>query len=264
MPKIKLGNRHFYYEIEGKGHPLVLVPAYTCDIHLYDSIRAGLAEHFQLYLIDNRGSGQSDHAQDPYTVDDMASDTIGIIRALKLKKPHVLGSSMGSAVVQTVAAKHGDEIGKCVLAYPFPKMTAVGAAALSFIYHLRMDGARSARLAESVMPWILSNSFMANTHAVSAFVDIFTSNPAPQSESDHKLQLEALLKFDSRKWLKNVTAPILAICGEEDILAPPKEFQKLAKSMNNVKLKIIPEMGHAVHAEMPEEFNKLVIEFLKS
>lgn len=263
MPKIKLGSRHFYYEIEGKGHPLVLVPAYTCDLHLYDTIRAGLAEHFQLILIDNRGSGQSDPAHDPYTVDDMASDAMGIIKALKLKRPHVFGSSMGSAVVQTIAAKHEGEIGKCILASPFARINGVGSAAMSFIYHLRMDGARPARLAESVMPWILSNSFMANTHAVSAFIDIFTSNPAPQSESDHKLQLDALLKFDSRKWLENITVPILAICGEADILSPPKEFQKLIKGMSNVKLKLIPEMGHTAHTEMPEEFNKLVIEFLQ-
>lgn len=264
MPKIRSNGRHFYYETEGKGHPLVLIAGYTGDIRRWDLMRTLFANHFQLFLIDNRGSGRSDPADGPYTVEDMAADTMGVIRELGLKNPHIMGTSLGSAVAQVLALNHASQIGKVVLAYTFLKIQAACAAAFKFFFHLRMDKVHPARQVEGVLPWIFSSAFFQNEKAVSEAIDLMVHQPFPQSETDQKYQLDACLAFDSTKWFEKIGAPLLLILGEEDIIAPPRDVAAQAKEMANAHVHIIPKMGHAVDLEAPEEYFRLVLNFLKA
>lgn len=263
MPKIRVKDLNFHYELHGKGHPLVLIPGYSCDHTIWLPIRDMLAEHFQILLLDNRDVGQSDYSKVPFTVEDMAADTWGIIEQLGLKKPHIIGHSMGGAIAQVLAAQHSQSIGKVVLANSLIKCNPTCQSVLQFFFHLRMDGAHIARIAEGILPWLFSQSFMANTEAVAFVIDNFTKSPHPQTEIGQKYQLDAIKKFDSSNWFKKITAPLLVISSEEDILCPPKDFQTMTKGMANAELVLIPDMGHSFHLERPVEFVRLVQDFFK-
>lgn len=263
MPKVLIDGRHFYYEIEGKGPPLVLIAGYCSDHHIWDTVREGLASHFQLLLFDNRGIGQSDPVQNAYTVEDMAADATKIIHSLKLKTPHILGTSMGASVAQVLAKKHAKELGKVILAYPFLKLNPVSVAATRFLFHLRMDGVHPARLAEGVMPWLFSREFMSDSKKVSFCIDLISKPPHPLSPTAQKFQLEALVEFDSTSWFHTIKTPLLIMGCEEDILCPPWEIEKIAKDMSHAQFTLIPKMSHAFHIEKPEEFIPQAIEFLK-
>lgn len=263
MPKVLVNDLNFHYELHGKGHPLVLISGYSCDDTIWAPVRDALAEHFQLLLFDNRGVGQSDYPHAPFTVEDMAADTLGIIEKLGLKKPHIIGHSMGGAVAQVLASKHSQSIGKAVLANSLIKCNATCKAVLQYYFHLRLDGVHLARIAEGILPWLFSESFMSNSHAVAFVIDNFTKAPYPQLEMGQKYQLDAIKQFDSSGWFKKITSPLLVICSEQDLLCPPKDFQMLTKEMPNAKLVLIPEMGHSFHLERPVDFTKIVLEFLK-
>lgn len=264
MPKIKAGGRHFYYETEGSGPPLVLIAGYTGDVHRWDLLRTLLSGHFQLILFDNRGSGRSDPADVPYSIEDMAADTMALIQELGLKKPHILGSSMGSAVAQVIALQHDSQIGKVVLAHSFLKIPPVCATAFRFLFHLRMDKVHPARIVEGVFPWIFSSQFFQNDKAVAEAIDQSLHPSFPQSETEQKLQLDALLAFDSTKWFEKIGVPLLLILGEEDMVAPPRDIAAQTKEMANVQVHIIPKMAHMIDLEAPEEFLRLVLNFLKA
>lgn len=258
MPQITVNNHSFYYETQGKGHPLVLICGYTLDIHSWAGVRNQLAERFEIILFDNRGSGKSSGAKHPFTIEDMAKDTWSIIQHLGLKKPHILGTSLGALIAQVIVHQHGSEIGKTVLCSPTLKLLPVSAAALSLPARLRRDGVSTTHIVEAIMPWIFSNTFMGDHKKVSEWVDRLSASAESQSASDQKMQIDALLKFDSTPWFKSLKNPIFALCGEEDILFPPHDFKKLS----NVQYKGIPHMGHSLRIESPVTWCEEVLKFL--
>lgn len=258
MPQITVNDHSFYYETQGKGHPLVLICGYTLDLRSWAGIRNTLAEHFEVILFDNRGAGKSSGAKKPFTIEDMAKDTWGIVQHLGLKKPHILGTSMGALVAQVIAHTHSTEIGKTIFCSPSIKVSPVPAAALLFPLKLRRDGISALRLVESIMPWIFSNAFMGDSKKVSEWADRLSAATEAQSASDQKMQLDALFKFDATPWIKSLKTPILALCGEEDLLFPPHEF----KNLSNIHYKGIPHMGHAFRIENPALWCQEVLKFL--
>ena len=76
--------------------------------------------------------------------------------------------------------------------------------------------------------------------------------------------LEACDKFDIMDQLAHIDIPLLAICGTEDIMTPPKYSQFLGDHMKNARVVIIDGGTHFVFAEKPDEVNRFIDEFLKS
>ena len=76
-----------------------------------------LAEHvrsltwrFRVLAFDNRGAGRSDKPDQPYTIDQMAGDTEGLMRALGIERAHVLGISLGGRIALALALAHPERV----------------------------------------------------------------------------------------------------------------------------------------------------------
>ena len=61
-----------------------------------------------------------------------------------------------------------------------------------------------------------------------------------------------------------LTHPTLVVCGEKDMMTPPKYSKWLHENMPDTRLELIPDCGHMLMMEKPEELANLVVEFLKS
>jgi len=262
MPHANINNIRIYFEVCGSGPPLVLIPGYTCDLLVWQPIQDILSKKFQLILFDNRGSGRSDCPEASFTLEEMAKDTLALMKHLNLQRPHILGQSMGSAIAQIIAAQAPDQIGKVVLADPFLKINPVAAAALQCPIHLKEDGVSIERQMEAVMPWILSNIFMGDPQKREAFITMSKDHPYPMTLKGLKKQCEALLKFDSTKWHQRIKTPTLVLAGEEDVLCPAKEAELLAKGIASSQFHTFMRLGHVSFTEEPEEFCRVVVSFL--
>ncbi len=75
-------------------------------------------------------------------------------------------------------------------------------------------------------------------------------------------QRALMARPDSRDFLPEITCPTLIICGEEDILTPPKVHREMADLIPKAILHIIPDCGHLSTMERPERVNQLMREFL--
>lgn len=64
--------------------------------------------------------------------------------------------------------------------------------------------------------------------------------------------------------LRRFTTPTLLLCGDADLLSPPPVARAFAKAMPNARLEILTECGHSAYWERPEQFNKLVLDFIRS
>lgn len=110
------------YYTRGEGKPRLMINSFISTMSLWDPLLIEeLAKTRKLILFDNRGVGMStDTVENNTTIPQMADDTAGLIQALGLEKPDILGWSMGARIAQQLLIRHPDLVGKAVLAVPNP------------------------------------------------------------------------------------------------------------------------------------------------
>lgn len=262
MPKLNVNGINLYYEIHGSGIPLVLITGFNCNSSLWNSILPELQKHFQVLIFDNRGSGQSDSPDISYSIEMMAQDALELIERLKLKKPHVLGHSMGGCIAQMLAYHHPHRFERFAISNSLIKFNPVSTQFQRFMLNLREEKVSPRLCLEGMLPWIFSSDFLQNPQNIQETIETSLQDPYPQSFIGFKRQLEALLGFDSTSWYHQIENPTLIINGMEDILCP-YDSEKLAKGIPGAKLISFPRMGHLPMIEEPEEFCNFIIHFFK-
>jgi len=106
MPWCDLTDARLYFEVQGRGEPLVLVPGLGGTCRFFDPIVPALAEHFTVILLDNRGAGQSAAKRPSRTLLDAASDLFELLDHLQVERTHMIGTSLGGMIGQRMAIDH--------------------------------------------------------------------------------------------------------------------------------------------------------------
>ena len=83
------------------------------------------------------------------------------------------------------------------------------------------------------------------------------------SPSTYRRALEALVTFDRRAALNLISAPTLLVAGENDPNAPPEVMRKMGERIMGSKTVVMSGIGHLMNLESPDEFDQLLIHFLR-
>ena len=97
------------------GPPIVLVHGLASNSRIWDNVGGRLAERYHVVALDQRGHGLSDRPTDGFTFDKVVGDLVGMIQALGLDRPTLVGHSWGGNVVLALAASHPDLVSGLVL-----------------------------------------------------------------------------------------------------------------------------------------------------
>src|SRR3990167_9486363 len=116
MPKITANNISMHYEQHGTGDDLVLIGGLTSDHQVWKSALRILSQYFRVLIFDNRGAGQTDTPDLPYTTELMAKDTLALMTALNIPRAHIVGHSLGGCIAQQMALIAPDKVKKLVIA----------------------------------------------------------------------------------------------------------------------------------------------------
>jgi len=106
MSKVKANNITMNYEQQGAGDPLILIPFLTADNACYAFQVAEYSKLFTCISLDLRGTGESDKPEGDYSTEVLADDVAAFMRALRIRKAHISGLSLGAAIGMWLAAKH--------------------------------------------------------------------------------------------------------------------------------------------------------------
>ncbi len=266
MPIVKTNDIETYYEVQGEGHPLLLISGINCDhAILWQTVKDALAQDYQVITYAPRGVAPSSAPDSPYSVELMADDAAALLTKLKIPSAHILGYSMGGMIAQSLAISHPDKVDNLILAATTAKISALNRIVCEGCKKILARGVPREEAGAVMLPWFFSNSFL------SMFLEGKLNGPIPkldpimpQSASGLFHQFEALATFDRRESLGSINVPTLIIAGEKDLLMPIEDAQELASLIPDARLVAIPHAGHLLIHENPTAFLQMISAFMKS
>jgi len=264
MPKIKANGINIYYEQQGSGEPLILIPYLTADNQCYAFQVPEYAKHFTVYTLDLRGTGQSDDPGGEISIEQYADDVAAFMDALEIPQAHISGLSLGAAVGMWLAAKYPDKVKSLSLlsgwAKSDPYLTAVvqgwqaSAKGLDNVAEMAIV---------SIFPYCLTCELYATKpEYIQGLGDFVRSRPKMSVEYFMK-QSNAVIAHDVEAELGKITAPTLIAFGERDQLTSLRFANALKNGIRNSELLVFDGCSHGMIYEKVEEFNAKTLEFLQ-
>ncbi len=264
MAYLELDDARVYYETRGAGVPLVLIAGLASDSQSWLSVIEGLAARFFVVSVDNRGAGRTIPADSPASLRTMADDCARLICSLGIGPAHILGHSMGGFIAQDLAIRHPGLVRRLVLAGTAPVNSKRNNALFATWAASKEAGLPRDVWFRSLFFWILSEEFFKNGEAVEFAVRYSVEYPYPQSVTAFRNQVQAIAVFDCLEEVKRITAPSLVLAASEDLLFSPSVCARHAREIPSAQFRQIDGAGHSMHMERPEEFLKIVLDFLES
>ena len=262
MPKVTVGDISMYYVEAGTGEPLVLVMGLGADHLAWGFQFPAFAERYRVIAFDNRGAGQSDAPDHPYSTRMMAEDTIGLMDALGIERAHVLGASMGGMIAQEIALNHPERVGSlqlhCTLGRPDDYLRAqleTGRVQRRKLTH--EEAMRAGYL------WLFAPStYNERPEFVEMIIQNALANPYPMSLTGFERQCDAVETHDTLDRVTAIRCRTLVSVADQDILVPPRFSRSLAGRIPGAELRLIEGAGHGYFWERSDLFNTMCLDFL--
>lgn len=245
MEKIQVNGIELAYERRGKGPALVLLHGYPLDHHLWDDIAPLLESTFDLIIPDLRGFGSSSTIADPYTMDDFASDILGLLDQLGIKKAALAGHSMGGYVALAFAKNYPDRINGLALvsSQVLPDPPDRKEARYKSAADVAQNGIGS--VVEAMTTKFTSDK---------GIQDFAKKSMEAQKPSAYIGALKAMAeRGDSTSMLANFNAPIVLIHGNADMLIPVDRAREVKAAIPST---YFTEISGAGHMPMMEAVNE--------
>jgi 3-oxoadipate enol-lactonase len=262
---VQTNGQVLYYEVHGEGPALVLVMGIGYDSSLWTLAQVpALSTQFRVVLVDNRDAGRSSKASHPYSMADMADDLAGLLDALGIQRTHLLGLSMGGMIALEFALRHEDRLDRLVLAGTGAAPARSAVDPIQIWSWVKANDVTGKVFGGQQLTSLFSTAFLRNHEAVKDTTALLASNPYPMSPGEYGRQANAYLQFDALSRLGAITAPTLVVVGEQDLLTPPWIAREVADAIPGARFEVIRGDGssHLVPIERPDDFNRLVSDFL--
>jgi pimeloyl-ACP methyl ester carboxylesterase len=224
----------------------------------WEQVVPALAERYRVLWFDNRGIGDSDKPEGPYTAKLMAADALQVLDEAGVDRAHVLGASLGGMIAQELAAGTPERVDNLVLCCTTPG----GAAAVPMPEVTVKLFAEAPTLAPEVaLRRFVENALAADASAelIQELYDRRIANPP--DPTGWQAQAAAGLGFAGID--RTIAAPTLIVTGTEDNVVDPNNSDVLAERIPGAEVQRIDNAGHLVFWERPDAFVRIISEFLQ-
>lgn len=264
MPQSTLGDIDLHYEVHGKGEPLLLIPGFAAGAWIWFRQVEPLSREFRVITFDPCGIGQSDYSEGSPTIRLMADDVAALLRGLKIERAHILGASFGGFVAQELALAYPEmtrTLLLCCTSFGGPKHVAPSVETLMTLASTNGFNTEE-RIRRSLLPAFSSEFAGERPDEIENVVKLRVANPV--NENAYRGQLAAAMGFNAEPRVPAINAPTLVISGDADAIVPVENSRNLAAQIPKAQLKIVGGGSHAFFIERPDEFNRIVSEFIQS
>ena len=252
------GTRIYFKEV-GEGSPVLLVPGAGSATWTFNSQVKHLSRLARVLALDNRGSGRSGKPPGPYSIDTLAEDTLAVLQAAKAGPAHIVGTSMGGYIAQTLALRHPEAV---------RSLTLIASAG---------GGPRTVGLpAETLQAWTRSIHLSPAAYARATMPYSFAPGWVDEHPDEYErllaLRLTSLTPADAwqaqlgacARFLAvgppsgTINVPTLVVHGTADRVVPYGNAAPLVQRIPRARLVTLDGAGHLCWLERPEVVNNLL------
>jgi pimeloyl-ACP methyl ester carboxylesterase len=230
----------YYYEIHGKGEPLLLLHGGLGSIDMFGPALPALAKSRRVIAVDLHGHGRTALGERPISLPDMGDDLAVVLKKIGLAQVDALGYSMGGGVAFRLAVQHPQMVRRLA-------MVSAGYAQDGFYPEmLPMQAQVGAAMAEHMKQTPMYKSYMA---------------VAPQKDDFPRLldRMGEMMRkpYDWSEDVKKLQMPVMIVFGDSDMYRPEhivKFYQLLGGGMKDAgwqrenmaknRLAILPNLTH--------------------
>jgi pimeloyl-ACP methyl ester carboxylesterase len=252
------------YDDRGRGKPVLFIAGRggagrTWHLHqVPEFLRAG----YRCITFDNRGIGATENAEG-FTTDTMVADTAALIETLDIAPVCIVAMSMGAFIAQELMVNRPELVGAAVLmatrgrhdrTRDFFRAAELELAESGVAVPAAYDA--KVRLLESFSPKTLNDDVAARD-----WIDMFTMWPTKPTPG-MKNQLSVAPVGNRLSAYRSITAPVLVIGFEDDVVLPAHLGREVADAIPNGRYLEIPHAGHLGFIERPQLVNAAALQFL--
>ncbi|MFW9802067.1 MAG: alpha/beta fold hydrolase [Candidatus Thorarchaeota archaeon] len=259
MPSVPTDDIETYYEITGKGEPILFVHGAAGSHDNWHPQVKHLSDRYKVVTYDIRGHGKSGGSDRKYSCELFADDLNGLITALEIERPVVCGLSLGGMIAQQYAVKYQSNLSGLVLAD-----TAV-ASALTL-----SDKLQKWMFPVSLIKWYIRRK-TPEDYARWSFKyfnmkedvrEYLIQDQLRMKQTEFLKLMDAIYGFKLLD-LASIKVPTLVVLGENERKAVFPHADKMIELIENSKKVIVPDAGHASNLENPTEFNRVLDDLLE-
>jgi pimeloyl-ACP methyl ester carboxylesterase len=252
--KINIAGLNIYYEVQGKGDPVILLHGWGADSGSLRNVSTLLKENTasRVYALDLPGFGYSDAPVLPWSVDDYVRFLLSFMQALDMKEVALLGHSFGGRIAIKLAAQHPEKVAQLILvdsAGIKPRRTAG--------YYLRVYWAKALKHLTRFLP------ALKDTRLFQALTSKMGSADYRGAGATMRATLVKVVNEELRDYLPHIHCPTLLVWGEKDQATPVSDAYIMKCMIPAASLEIIKNAGHFSYLDNFDAFSKIILNFWK-
>lgn len=250
------------YSITGAGDTTIFLlhGAFGAKEYWYAQLAALCAAGYRVVAWDAPGYGLSPLPA-PFSVE-VCADALGRLIAKEGGARNVvMGHSMGGMIAQRAIDYFPDRIHGLVLSATSAAFGSPDGDWQKKFVADRVAPLDAGKTIPEYAPQFLQT--MMGPGARGSSVDLVVQIVSRMRPETFRAAVEAITRYEGRAVLPTIRVPVLAIAGALDRTAPAEVMEKMARKIDGAEMVTLPTVGHFGWAEAPDEFNRVVLEFLR-
>ena len=255
-----VGNKELFVREAGlpDAPPLVLIHGWVYEsVTTFSALVPLLIDRFRVIMIDQRNYGGSSRLHEEYEIDTVADEIAAVLDVLEVRQATVLGYSMGGMVVQALARRHPGHVKRVVYGATAAKpmrravLEAAGMAVMRVLW--KVGNMESARVSHFILRKV---GAYGPEHDRWLWDVLLNRDPELNMRA-----LRAIKRFDSRKWVGQLTVPALVIIPSRDQIIFPRIQYELAGLVQQPQVLELLGARHEAIFTHAEEIADAVVDF---
>lgn len=248
-------------EDEGEGPAVVCVHGLGGSSNTWTPLMPALARH-RVIRVDLPGSGRSQRAEGVLSIERYVEALLNVCSRLGVTRAHWLGHSMGTIVVQHIAAAHPKLVASVAL---FGPLIAPPDAARTAMKARAAKAREGASGMHEITQALLNAAISADTRQRLPLAVAFVRESLMRQDGEAYARSCEALAGAQAATVDRIEAPVLLITGDEDGVAPPQSVRAMADKLHraaNTRVVVLPRCGHWTPIERADECQRELREFL--
>ena len=260
MPVLQHDCADLFYQVEGKGPPLLLIMGLGYPSDMWWRVLPWLTPNFTTVRFDNRGVGRTGTgAERPYSVERMALDARAVLHAAGFARATVFGVSLGGSIAQELALTYPEAVDRLVLGCSHPGGADVVVDQEAIALLRSREAMTPEEAAEAAIPFI----YAPGTPRADIDADLAVRAAHPTDPAGYVAQLTDTIAWrGSLDRLPRLAIPALLVHGDLDRLVPIENSRRMAAVLPNALLEVLAGASHIFSTDQPERTRAVLESFL--